>query len=277
MGSALAIQGDRKIVIAGNEEYHTNSTYRSRIVLFRLQNPVLSDIAVTSLSGASVTDGGTNVLGFVAVGFPLDFTFAVTNRGAGDLTGLDIMLDGPQASEYMVVSAPASPLVQNAGTAFSVRFSAATPGVRTATLHIASNDPDNNPFDINLTATYLSFQADTDSDGLSDASELQMAALGYNWQVSQLSLVSNLFENAGRAGLFTPAQVQEQNAGMHLLSRDPATGEGLLSIGVQKSTDLLNFDPLPATAPQLGVNGQGQIEFRFPATNSAAFFRLQSR
>jgi hypothetical protein len=242
-----------------------------------MQNPATSDIVVERPSGVSITAGGTHALGFVAVGFPSDFTFSVKNRGSGNLTGLGLTVDGPRASEYSIVSTPASPVAQNAGTVFSVRFSAATPGVRTASLRLASNDPDNNPFDIHLTTTCLSFQTDTDSDGLSDASELQMAALGFNWQVSQPSLVTALFENAGRAGLFTPAQVQDLNVGLHRLDRDPLTGECTLTIGVQKSAGLVPFDPLPINAAQFGVSGQGEIEFRVPATNNAVFFRLQSR
>jgi hypothetical protein len=44
-------------------------------------------------------------------------------------------------------------------TTFTVQFSPASPGVKTATLHIANNEADEDPFDIILTGTGLNIVA----------------------------------------------------------------------------------------------------------------------
>ena len=123
----------------------------------------------------------------------------------------------------------------------------------------------------------LTFSQDADSDGLNDASELQMAALGFNWQLAQPALVSALFSNANGAGLFTPAQVGTLNAGVSLISRNQATGQFTVRIGLEKSTNLSTFSLLPMTAPQTTINGSGELEFTFGTPDNAAFFRLETR
>ena len=139
-----------------------------------------------------------------------------------------------------------------------------------------------NPYDINLTGQALSFTQDTDGDGLNDASEYQMAALGFDWQVNQASLVNTLFSNLigalpnlNAAGFYTAAQVQALNVGVPLIQRDPM-GVFTLTIGVEKSTDLSIYNPFPMTAPQTMINAQGELEFRFTVPDNAAFFRLEA-
>jgi hypothetical protein len=130
---------------------------------------------------------------------------------------------------------------------------------------------------LNLVYTpLLSFSTDTDGDGLSDAAESQWANLGFDWQVSQPTLVSNFLANASRASLYTPAQVQSLNVGTPLISRNATNGTFTLTIGVQKSTNLTQFAPFPMSAPQTTINGQGRLEFQFSVPDDAAFFRLES-
>jgi len=63
-------------------------------------------------------------------------------------------------------------------TTFSVTFTPATGGARPAALHIASNSADESPFDIALAGTGLVSTQDTDGDGMNDAAEFRLAALG---------------------------------------------------------------------------------------------------
>ena len=138
-------------------------------------------------------------------------------------------------------------------------------------LHIVSNDSNANPFDINLTGLGLSSTTDTDGDGLNDAAEFQMEALGFNWQVSQPALVATYFANTGVAGV-------SGGQGLHfdapMLSKNPATGLFTLTIGIQSSTDLLHFVPFPMTAPKTSINGDGKLEFEFASPGNAVFYRL---
>jgi hypothetical protein len=150
-------------------------------------------------------------------------------------------------------------------------------GARTASLQVASNDVDENPFDIALSGTAYSTTLDADSDGMNDWGEVKLSALGFDWQTPNTALVSTYYENAAAAGLFTTTQVQDLNVGIPLMQRNHATGEFTLTIGVDKSTNLSTWTPMPMTGPQLLINGQGKLEFRFNSPDNAAFFRLKSQ
>ncbi|MFZ9932425.1 MAG: leucine-rich repeat domain-containing protein [Chthoniobacterales bacterium] len=50
--------------------------------------------------------------------------------------------------------------------------------------------------------------SDSDNDGLSDAAEIAMASLGFDYQEAQPNLVATLYENANIARLFTLSQYQ---------------------------------------------------------------------
>ena len=236
-------------------------------------------IVVQQPLNVNLANGATSISGAPA-GTNASLTFTIKNINVGDLTGLGITIDGPDAALFTVTASPTVPVSGPFGsTTFTVRFAPATTGAKTAALHIASNDNDQNPFDINLSGQVLSFTQDTDGDGLSDAAEFNLSALGFDWQVSQASLVSSLLANANGAGLYTTNQVQALNVGIPLLIRDPQTGQFTLTIAVQKSTNLVDgsFAPFPMSAPQTTINGQGELEFRFTVPDNAAFFRLESK
>jgi hypothetical protein len=162
-------------------------------------------------------------------------------------------------------------------TTFVVIFTPTGPGPRGTTLRIFSNDEDESPFDITLTGTGLSFTADTDGDGLNDASELQLAALGFDWELPQPELVTTLTSSLNGAGYFTPAQVQALHLDTPLIQRD-ALGVFTLTLGLQKSATLLpgSFEFFPFIAEDTQFN-EGKIEFQFTSPDNAAFFRLEGR
>jgi hypothetical protein len=247
----------------------------------RLGSQNVPDIFVAQAS--PLIDGSGGVLfGNVSLGsINAPLTFTVTNPGTGDLTSLVVTLDGPDAADFSVSALSATSIPVGAGTAtFTVTFFPTAGGAKTAALHIASNVTGaKNPFDISLIGTDLAFTNDSDSDGLNDASEFQMAALGFDWQVSQPALVSTYQTSANGAGYFTPAQVQALNVGTPLLQKNPTTGTFTLTIGVAKSTDLNLFNPLPMTGPGTStvINGQGKLEFQFTAPDNAAFFKVQAQ
>ena len=112
---------------------------------------------------------------------------------------------------------------------------------------------------------------------MNDASEFQMAALGFDWQVSQPALVDTYTSSANGAGYFTPSQVQALSIDTPLLQRNPMTGIFTLTIGVEKSTDLSTFNPFPMTAPQTLINGAGKIKLQFTVPNNSAFFQLRAQ
>jgi hypothetical protein len=225
------------------------------------------------LSGAvNIADGGTKDFGFSSAGRSSNLTLTVKNTGNADLTGLGITIDGADAAMFTVTTSPMAPVSGPLGsTTFAIRFLASSSGTKTAALHIANNDSDENPFDINLTGLGLSQTADTDGDGLNDAAEFQMEALGFDWQLSQPTLVNVYLSNAEAGGL---GSGQGLNLDVPKLTKNPSTGLFKLRIGIQKSTNLLNFTPFPMTAPQTTISGDGKLEFEFASPDNAAFYRL---
>jgi hypothetical protein len=117
------------------------------------------EIAIEQPGGINLIDGSANVhfsnstLG--STGAPAIFT--IRNNGNAALTGLATSVGGSASGDF-VVSAPAiTALAPGASTTFQVAFKPTVSGLRSATLHVASNDADENPFDVVLTGTGLAF------------------------------------------------------------------------------------------------------------------------
>ena len=111
-------------------------------------------IAVQQPLGTNLVNGAaTNNFGSVAVGTNTSLTFTVTNIGTTNLTGLDVTIDGTNSTMFSVTTNPATSLSPGTTTTFTVRFAPVSTGVKTATLHIANNDINNNPFNIAITGT----------------------------------------------------------------------------------------------------------------------------
>lgn len=204
--------------------------------------------------------------------------FTIRNTGAGILTLATPVTVGGDAGAFSVDAGavPASLLVGQSAT-FSVIFVPGPGGPRSTTLRIGNSDGDEAPFDITLTGTSLTHTADTDGDGLNDASEYHMAALGFDWEVNQEELVDTLYNHAEGAGLYTAEQVQALHIDKPMIQRDPLTGVFTLTLGLKKATELAppNYTPFPFTVSGVSVNGEGKIEFDFLSEEPAAFFILE--
>jgi fibronectin type III domain protein len=233
------------------------------------------NIAVEQPVGTNITTGGSKAYGTMVLGSPVNLIFTIKNTGTANLTGLTFTTDGVNATEFVVTTNPSAPVIPGGSTTFTLQFAPTTSGAKTAAIHIASNDPNKNPFNITLTGRALSFTEDTDGDGMNDASEFLMSALGFDWQVAQPNLVNTYYSNANGAGLFTMSQLQALKIGAPLIAKQ-WSGQFKLTIAVQKSTDLIHFNAFPMSAPQTTINGQGQLEFQFTVPDNAAFFRLES-
>lgn len=84
----------------------------------------------------------------------LQRAFSIRNDGTAPLTGLLVTKDGLNAADFQVSALSTSTLPPGASVSFEVTFTPRAGGVRTATLHIASNDGDENTFEINLQGEY---------------------------------------------------------------------------------------------------------------------------
>jgi len=77
-------------------------------------------------------------------------TILITNDGETALTGLNVTLSGADASQFTITQPPVTTLAPGAATVCTVRFTPSSVNAKTALLQIASNDPDENPFRIEL-------------------------------------------------------------------------------------------------------------------------------
>lgn len=115
------------------------------------------DIAVNQPFDRVLVDGA-NVIDFgsAPAGTSTSRTFTIRNTGSAELSGFTIATTGPHASEFIIIGPPVITLAANTSTSFTMYFTATGPGTRSAEIHIASNDPDEHPFDITLTGIGLS-------------------------------------------------------------------------------------------------------------------------
>lgn len=119
-----------------------------------IASPQTVEIVVEQPADTGLTDGSATVAyGSVLVNTSASKTFTIKNAGNTYLTGLTIAIDGPDADDFDVTTVPVSPVIAGASTTFVLQFNPTTLGAKTAALHISSNDSDENPFDIALTAT----------------------------------------------------------------------------------------------------------------------------
>lgn len=247
------------------------------VYVFRLSDV---EIAVEQPFGTNLTDGVATIsFGDLNVGGSSQpKLFTIRNSGVTSLLGVAAIKGGVSSSDFTLnTAALASSVAAGDSTSFTLVFSPTTAGTKTASLQITSNDADEAPFDIALTGQAYSSTTDTDSDGMNDWQEFQLAPLGFNWQVDQAAMVNTYFSTANLNGLYTSSQVQDLNVGTLLIQLNATTGEFTLTFGVEKSTDLSHFVPFPMTAPQTLINEQGKLEFRFTAPDNAAFFRLKAQ
>lgn len=142
--------------------------------------------------------------------------YDLRNLGNADLSSLIFQLSGYDVGDFQITTPSTNTLSAGGITNFSVSFSPTTSGNKTAQLSITSNDTNNSPFIVNLAGFGLGENLDSDGDTLNDAAEFTMSALGFNWQISQPSLVSSLFDNASRAGLYTSNNVTTNAAAFGL-------------------------------------------------------------
>ena len=84
-----------------------------------------------------------------------DHIFTIENTGSAELTlTLPITVGGTHAADFTVTSSPTSPVAVTTGTTtFTVRFDPSASGVRSATLSIANNDADENPYNFSIQGT----------------------------------------------------------------------------------------------------------------------------
>ena len=110
------------------------------------------EIDVFQPSSSPLTDGkgnkafGSVVLGKTGVGK----TFTIKNTGTTTLSGLAISKAGLHKGDFVVGPLAKTTLPAGTSTTFKVSFKPKAKGSRKAAIRIASNDQDENPFDVSV-------------------------------------------------------------------------------------------------------------------------------
>lgn len=122
-------------------------------------------------------------------------TFVIRNTGSSDLSKLIITGTGVDITSFNF-NQPAATLVAPGGsTTFAVTFVPTAAGPRTARLHIASNDPNENPFDIDLFGAApvpdIAVQYPSGTDLIDDVSVINYGATGSNSSASKTFTIRN--------------------------------------------------------------------------------------
>ena len=156
-GQPVAVSGSRAIVGAFLED--TGASNAGAAYIFENLGPVPEmnvqgnglDIADGDVT-PSVADGTDFGSADSDTGF-VDHSFTISNSGTADLNLSGISITGAHAADFSVTAQPASPVNPGGSTTFTVRFDPTGTGLRTATISLVNDDPDENPYNFAIQGT----------------------------------------------------------------------------------------------------------------------------
>ncbi len=177
-------------------------------------------------------------------------TYTISNTGNTSLTPGTISFSGAHAADFSVTTPPAASIATGSSSTLVVQFDPSSTGVRNATISIANNDPDNNPyiFDIQGNGTSPSDAVignmvwlDNDGDGVQDAGEDPMPGITVSLYNSADSLQGTAVSAADGSYSFEGLA----SGDYYLTFTNPPAGFTLTSID-QGGNDALDSDADPA-------------------------------
>ncbi len=154
---------------------------------------IVPDISVEQPVGTFLVDG-TSVVDFSS--FPREATtFVIRNTGTEVLRRLIVTGSGANINEY-AFSQPSVTTLAAGGTAtFTVTFNPLVTGVRTARIHVASSDLDENPFDITVqgsaTIPDIAIEHPTGTNLTDGVSSIDFGAVGSTTSTSKTFTIRN--------------------------------------------------------------------------------------
>jgi hypothetical protein len=98
-------------------------------------------------------DGDSLDLGNALVGNTLQTEFQIENTGDADLTltgSPAVSISGANADDFTLTAQPTSPVAPGSSVTFTLEFTPGATGIRSATLNIANNDSNENPYTVIL-------------------------------------------------------------------------------------------------------------------------------
>ena len=140
-------------------------------------------------------------------------TFTINNTGNEDLTLLGapkVFVGGDHASDFSVSTHPLSPVVGGGSTTFEVTFGPSAKGVRSATITIENNDPDEDPYVFAIQGrgtVVVTVSGITAEDKLYDGSTAAMLDVSGSTLVGVLGEDSVTLNTSAAVGTFADAEV----------------------------------------------------------------------
>ncbi|MBT8269321.1 MAG: choice-of-anchor D domain-containing protein [Bacteroidia bacterium] len=179
----------------GWRNYYFNSTTQAAHWSHRSGNSTSHEIQIIDLSGLtgspqpemdvtglgnSILDGDTTPAvaddtdwGTVAIGTPVVHTFTIHNTGTAplNLTGAApfIVIGGANPGDFAISAPPANVVPPGGISNFNVTFLPTATGLRSATLTIANDDSDENPYNFDIQGTGTSPAQEIDITGLGNS------------------------------------------------------------------------------------------------------------
>ena len=116
--------------------------------------PAVGEAVVEFIGGGEINDSGSVNFGNVTVGTSSVRNYQFKNISPTlIMTGIAFSKNGAHASDF-ALSAPATNVLLPGGVInFSITFTPSASFTRTAAIHIANSDPNENPYDLNLSGT----------------------------------------------------------------------------------------------------------------------------
>ena len=133
----------------------------------------------TDIADGNTTASTTDHTDFGSIGSgTVVRTFTIENTGNSELNITNTSIIGTNASDFSVTDAPATPVTASESTTFTITFDPSAEGLRTATVSIANDDPDENPYDFAIEGTGLETTAPTTTTltPADDATNIAIAA-----------------------------------------------------------------------------------------------------
>ncbi|OYW78156.1 MAG: hypothetical protein B7Z37_00515 [Verrucomicrobia bacterium 12-59-8] len=164
-GTVLASGASANFTVSFTPEAHLASGVHNRVVEIRsddLDEPIFTINASAKVLAPEIyftqgpVDGGSWWLGQASTTTPRTVTYTVRNQGLAELNGLVLTKDGPHPGDFTITSPPASSISPGGSTSFTIQFVPLERGMRAVSLHLASNDYDENPYDLEVSGEGIS-------------------------------------------------------------------------------------------------------------------------
>lgn len=251
----------RKLVITGTSGYYTadDITYQvdpqpALTVLGPDGKVVHPSDSITSSASADKT-----------------LTFTIANYGGGALTGVDVTFSGTNTSDLTLTQAAASEIATGGSSTFSVRFKPSSIQARTATIHIASNDPTNPGYDIDV--QYSGAPGITSDSSvfaeLNQPFSYQITANNSAYSYYVTGLPYGLSYNS-TSGLISGTPYYASSYSVYIYAYGYPSVSGYITITVQQLTPQIDYANPPAAT-------QGQMySFQVTASNSPTHFEASN-